>query len=224
MKRALALVLLVLAALAASQFIGRGELTQLSAGVDSDPQAAAEALHGASDSFAGLYNQGVAWAQAGDRDRARASFEAALRRAPRNPHVRHNLAFLGRDGGERLPITPGWRQVMTPSEMAGLAALLALLFSLASRERSEAGVLRAPLAIGAVIAAVLAVQGVQAPDVGMVASASSLRDAPTPSANSSSTLSPGQLLRVTRSQTEWSQVQNAAGQIGWIPTSALWVP
>ncbi len=163
---------------------------------------------------------GCALGATGDRPRARAAFEAALARAPRDPVIRDRceatLRALGlADSAARRLLAAGeWLLV------ASLLAVLAVLAGLLRRRRVLATALVLVAAAG-----LLFVQGVSGPTRAIVlARSAALHAGPGPDDPEAARLRAGTLVLVGRSQAGWCLVRTAERVEGWVREEQLtWV-
>lgn len=179
------------------------------------------------------YDLGNALFRAGQRGRAAASWERALRLDPSDAEARANLALVRRGHATRLP----WARPAPVAERlaarftdgeAALAFLLpwALLWALLAARLGARPSRRAPLAVGAGAAAVLALGGgllsaekageLREPRAVVVSSGAGLVEAPSPSLAPTLELPEGAPVRALQAEGDWVRVRLPGGLEGWV--------
>ncbi len=176
------------------------------------------ALDGGVDCADLWFALGCALEQAGDRPRARAAWEAALERSPRDPDVRRRreatLRALGlADPAPRRPLTAGeW--LLAASLLAGLAVLLRL-----RRQRWAVAVV---LGLAAAAGLLGVLEGSRPPQGIVVAQLAHLHAGPAREFPEVGRLRPGTRVLLGTSHGGWRRVRTVESAEGWIREEQLW--
>ncbi len=180
------------------------------------------------------YNLGLCYQHLNDAGRARAYYQAALRRNPWNGGLHNNLALLKAGLTEPEP-EEGWWQAAShcapPPLLAGslvllswLACILAWLYSRQARERWLWGGLASFLLAG--LAGTLWLASLlQPPLAAVLPETANLMNGPGGEFTQSLNVHAGNLVEITREQGDWVEVEALGKVRAWIRRDELlWVP